>query len=228
MPGNIGSIIDAKSERVSSPTSPDSTGSGIKDSINGSDRPDNIIYGYDAIDPRTIGVESIGGTGADSDFGARRRGRPRGSKNRTGTGTDSEAEETIHKGLADLTGILLTGHMMLAALTAVKEFELEKKEAQDLSDAIKQVLKFHPIGLNPKYFAYANLAFICATVYGTRMLAFSIRKDTEKASKPKVVAIKTPPASNQSKVNGLAASQTTEGIYTPADIWHEPASDDIP
>lgn len=74
---------------------------------------------------------------------------------------------------------------MLAALTSIKEIEIDKDEAKRLADASKKVMEFYPIGLNPKTIAIVNLVFVSSAIYTPRVMAYSVRKGRER--QPKLV-----------------------------------------
>lgn len=85
-------------------------------------------------------------------------------------------------------------HATLAALVNVRELELSEDEARKLSDASKEVLKHYPLGVSDKTIAWVNLAVIAGGVYGTRIMAYNVRRGAERRAR--VVNLPTaPPAS---------------------------------
>ena len=130
----------------------------------------------------------------DAGSGPRRRGRPRGSKNRTET--PAPASHLIF----DLEALLLTNHLMLARFLDAEEIALDPVEAKQLADAIKNVAQFYPIGMDPKKLAWFQLCIAMGSVYGPRVVAIHKRR---KQSSPKVTPINTPKHANP--VNGVPA-----------------------
>jgi hypothetical protein len=127
---------------------------------------------------------------------------------------------------------------MLAAVLGVKEIELDESEAKQLADATKKVLEFYPLGLNPKHLAVVNLVFVAAGVYGTRAIAYNMRRAAER-SKGKLTVITSQPGAYSAsgtegapKTNGFpapASRAAASGMpQTPMDIWPERVADDIP
>lgn len=115
--------------------------------------------------------------------GKRGRGRPRGSK--TGTGTSNKAaKETAN----DLSGILLSLHMMGAAFLKVEELELDEAEAARLGKAVQKVNELYGgFILTEKQQAWANLSMAAAAIYGPRFMAYKLRMKAEAAKQPVVI-----------------------------------------
>ena len=226
MPTKIGSIIDGDNhfpiaangfaDAIPNPTTDGRTENG---SNNVAGEPE-VIRGYETIDPGSFGNSGDSdNAGLGTGFGDKpRRGRKPGSKNRPRDGEEKE----VHQSLADLSGILLTGHAMLAALLKVREFELDPSEAKSLGEATKKVLEFYPLGLSGKNLAIVNLVFVASGIYGTRIMAYNIRRGMEKRGPApnKVVAMPSPAAQQQSQ------SKVANGFPTP-DFEMNPSVDPV-
>lgn len=73
---------------------------------------------------------------------------------------------------------------MLASLTKVDEFKLDKEEAKELGDAIARVnSEFGGIVVSPKTAACVNLVMVGGAVYGTRLIAYNQRLKNESAAR---------------------------------------------
>lgn len=139
-------------------------------------------------------------------------------------------KETVRKNLADWTGVILSAHAILACV--VKEFELTEEEARKLSDASKEVAKHYSIGLTDKQLAWFNLTLVAGNLYGPRVIAFGIRKGSERRAK--VVPIRPGPGPGQAP--GPSAAPPTAapvngspGIdLTPAFMTAPPVGEEIP
>lgn len=132
--------------------------------------------GIPTIDP----IEITGETPGDGDSG-KRRGRPKGSRNRT---TQPQKEVS-----SDLSTLLFTTHFMLAKLVKVDELELEKGEAEELGKALARVQKeFGVAVLSPKAAALINLAVVAGGVYVPRAIAFKANRAKAEEKQPSKVA----------------------------------------
>ena len=116
---------------------------------------------------------------------------------------------------------------MLAALTGVKELILSEEEAKSLSDAARAVAKEYQYFLTDKQIAWFNLTCVCGNIYGTRMMAWGLRRGAEK--RPKVSA---PPASAPAgaapPVNGHAADARETLNLTPNFLTAPPVGEEVP
>ena len=225
MPQPIGSIIKS----VSDDPKPDPNGVATIDADTNSSvgdegrtveppREPEILRGFEsAFNPGTGGYESIDiGAGIDGQP-KRKPGRQKGWKKQTETAVPSTIAEL------DFAAILVSGHTMLSALTGVDEFELEKKEGEKLSDALRKALQFHPAGISPEKLAYINLTFVLCEIYGTRAMAFRLRKMAERAKQPKPA----PPT----PINRGGQTVPAQAPAPPAQAagqspWYEPAMGD--
>jgi len=74
-------------------------------------------------------------------------------------------------------------HTMAESFFSVPELGIEQKEADRLATAIKGVADQYDVKPSEKTLAWTNLATAAAMVYGTRMFAFKMRKDVERAER---------------------------------------------
>jgi hypothetical protein len=216
----IGSIVGATDTGIrGAPNGPDPN---VNVNNNDSGKPETIA-GYEAVDPRDATGDATGGNDAP-----KRRGRPKGSKN-VGTGTQAPKTKTTLEGLEN---ILLSIHLMGAGFLKCPELVIEQKEAEKISEAIKRVAEFYPIGFTEKQMAWANLIFVLATIEGTRIIAIWNRTQKENRQKPRLVSpieeFPSRPKPDQ-KVNGSAApTRTPSGepkITNPSQIFGNIVSD---
>jgi hypothetical protein len=122
--------------------------------------------GPEVIDPASIGV----GTSGEP---IRRRGRKPGVKNRTKVATFQAG---------NLEKLLLSGHLMLAAVTGANELVIDETEAKLLADSIAAVNAAYGLDsiISPKVAAAIDLSFACAAVYGPRLLKIAKRAKPKK------------------------------------------------
>lgn len=133
---------------------------------------DSPDAGIPVVEPQGIVIpaETSGETGQ-----RKRRGRPAGSRNVNRAQTSKEVR-------SDLTGLLLSLHLMGAAITKVPELRIDEDEAKILGDAVARVNREFGVELmSPKMSAIVNLAIAAGTVYGPRAVAVHQRLKTEKA-----------------------------------------------
>lgn len=82
---------------------------------------------------------------------------------------------------------------MLAALVKCPELEIAEEEAQKLGAAIKEVNDLYDTPTIPPWvLAWGNLAMVCGTVYGPRVLAISKRIADEKVAKAGKITVIPP------------------------------------
>lgn len=162
--GNI--IVSAE------PGDPSGTGNGNIEPSNGGNRTRTAADGTIIVEPGTIG-----GTAPDSGNGStgkRGRGRPRG----TGSRTRKTSGPAID--ISGLENILLSAHAMLAGITKVAELEMEAEEAHKLAEAGAKVARHYDMGMTSKAMDWTNLIFVIGELYGSRFVAFRIRRQMER------------------------------------------------
>lgn len=127
-----------------------------------------------------FGIDSTGAdAGTDSTPTRKKRGRPPGS-GKVGAKTKTK---TVQTSLEGIEGILLSLHMMGAAMLKVPELALSDGEAAKLSEAIGRVAALYDFGASEKTLAWVNLAVCCGGVYGTRLFAYNLRVKAEAEKK---------------------------------------------
>ena len=128
--------------------------------------------------------------------------------------------------------MILAVHSALAALTTIRELELEEDEARKLSNASKEVLRYYPIGMSDKALAWVNLGVVACGIYGTRIMAYSVRRAAERRARIVTLPTGTPPPAQAaaSKVNGSAGANATFNLddLTPPWMTASPEGEVIP
>jgi hypothetical protein len=113
-----------------------------------------------------------------------KRGRGRPPKSDTGTfsGTTSakfarekrseKPEQKSSKGVdvKKLAKQIKGVHLGLAMLLKNPIFQLQENESEDLAVAIKEVLQYHEITINPRLMAYGELIAVSAAIYAPRII----------------------------------------------------------
>jgi hypothetical protein len=185
---------------------------GTQGPIIGSENQADGIGSAETVDPATAEYQSTG-------TGPKRRGRPKGSKN-----------QSIQKAtnLEGLESILLSLHMMGAALLTCPELVIEAAEAKRLSSAIAQVAAQYPeIELAPKMVAWVNLILVLGAVEGTRVIAIANRVKRERNQKPRLVPITQTLRPNGAPVPGQSdnATQNRPSFLSPSQLNPSPPED---
>jgi hypothetical protein len=189
---------------------------------------DSAEGGIDSIEKRASEPETIAGypaispiewTNAGTDIGSsptKRRGRPPGSKNRGNAGTNSErSTEKAQTNLADLDGLILSAHLMVAKILSVPELELDEKESEKLANSIRNVAKHYTAILDPKKIAIFELTCCVGSIYGPRAIA--IYKNTER--KPKLVKMTEKREPEQQRP--ASGEKVSLSELSPSQIWNE-------
>lgn len=138
-----------------------------------------------SVEPADIGKHGSG----DSETGGsgttqRRRGRPPGSKNKTG-----KTASPVRLDIAGVEQVLLSIHGMLALLTKAEEWEIDEKEAARMAAAFERVSQHYPAlaKISPKTIDHMNFASVLGGVYGTRIIAMFAKKSAEKTQQNRPV-----------------------------------------
>lgn len=87
-------------------------------------------------------------------------------------------------------------HMMLAALTKSPGIIIDGEEAKLLSQSVANVARHYDIEATAKSLDWANLVAAAGMIYGTRIMASSLARQTAKSEKDKAAAatVVQPPA----------------------------------
>lgn len=140
------------------------------------------------IDPGTLRGNETGNVSNISD--GRKVRKPRGP---------NKPRKTTFASSSNLEKMLISLHIMGAALTKTPEFIIDDEEAKILSSAILEVNAAYEIPiLSPKHMAMIGLVVALGTVYAPRVIAVANRKP-----KKQPVVINKPNSVYQSPVNGV-------------------------
>lgn len=74
---------------------------------------------------------------------------------------------------------------MLALLTKNQLWMIDESAAKNLAVALRDVMSFHAININPATLAYVKLIAVCAAIYGPKLLmlnAMTKQKRTQDAN----------------------------------------------
>lgn len=149
---------------------------GIAGDSDGADSADNstasaVADGPIIIDPSAVTGDD-GPAAVDSTEPARkRRGRKPGSVS---------SKKTSSLDINGVENILYSIHTMLAAMTSVPEWQLDKSEARMLAEASASVAAHYDVSASAKTIAWTNLIMVAGTVYGTRIIAIRARNKKDK------------------------------------------------
>lgn len=221
MPIPVTTINDGFDDPIRSTSNGDTKSASGNSESERTDKGSERIAGYESFDPFDAGTD----VGNDQ---PRRRGRPKGSKNRV----SSDTTKTTNNLIVDIESLLLSGHLMLASFT-VPEMAIDPMEAKRLADAIKELGKHYAFGMDPKKFAWTQLILTAGSIYGPRAVAIYKRETAiplasvaekrsetvaQKATEESPIPIDR--AKTQS-VNGPAKTTSLAGL-SPSQIWNEP------
>lgn len=120
-----------------------------------------------------VAAAGPGNDAGNSDTGPKRRGRKPGSGNRA-------PKSKVTLDLNAIEAMLLSTHMMLAAVTKTKELQLDPQEAKQIANATANVARHYDLGASQKAIDWAALMNVCALAYGTRFFAIRARMAQEK------------------------------------------------
>lgn len=96
--------------------------------------------------------------------GPKRRGRKPGSKNRASQQSTKEVSQ-------DLSGLLLSLHLMGSVILKTPELAITKEESEQLGEAVARVNREFGVQImSPKMAALVNLGIVAGTVYGPRVV----------------------------------------------------------
>lgn len=235
MPKQIGSIIEATDGADFRPPNlhVDGTGNGDTGGISG---PEEVHFDYETIEPRTAPIANPADfTPAPTNDGIRRTRDGRiDRRTRAGRGNAPETSgpqtpRPVKEKRISLEKLLLSLHNIGATLLDVEELALDPEEAKDLSEGIVEVGKHYRMDFDPKKVAIAELLIVAGNIYGTRIMAYRLRRNAEKKNKGPaeepitVMSADTPVMPAGGKPNGKAKPITER---SPSEFWTEPARDD--
>lgn len=121
---------------------------------------------------------------------AKRRGRQPGSKNapkETGAGSGASeqpkaATKTVSANVTGIESLLFSIHTMLSAALGMPELALSHDEANKIGKALANVQRHYDFQASEKAVDWANLAIVCASVYGPRVAVAYMRSQKGGAS----------------------------------------------
>lgn len=161
--------------------------------------------------------DTTGNTGGDSHgngdrntvgINSGRRGRPVGSKNGT--------RKALSQDLESVEALLMSTHLMLAAMLDSADFALEPDEAKKLAESLDRVKRLYPMNFNPKIMAWMHLATTAGGIYGPRVFLLLAAK------KPKPGPKLVPMPEQAPKQEPQKQTVNAAPIYTPSDLNNTP------
>ena len=173
---------------------------------------------FKLIDPLDIPTD----TGAGSGSQPRRRGRPAGSRNK------KEDAVSNLSSLLKIERLLTTGCFFLGNIASCPELYISEEESKEISEALKELAKFYPIGMSEKAIAWVNFSFAVGGVFGPKAIAIY-----QRPPKPRVQRMERTEAGPSHPVYGGASTNgipeppmaTPETAKVPSEMW--PQSGDL-
>jgi hypothetical protein len=160
------------------------------------------------ISGESAGTDSTTITGQPEFEPPRRRGRPPGSVSR-------KTEKISGTLIPDLERLLFSANLMLAAICKTPELEIDKQEAQLVAEAVKELAKHYPVGMDPKKIAWANLIAALGTVYGPRVMVI-----WQKPGKPRAVVQEIPRGDTERAAKSQAVNRERKiSEMSPSDLF---------
>jgi hypothetical protein len=101
--------------------------------------------------------------------------KKRGPKGPRATGTAEPKKQTGKKeklSARQITGMLYMGHAAAASAIGIPQIAIQETEAEQIANALVDVLQFYDFEASAKTVAWANLLGTCAMVYGFKVMAF--------------------------------------------------------
>jgi hypothetical protein len=126
-------------------------------------------------------------TGATPIDTPKRRGRPKGYKNKP---KPESARASRADSIAGIEKLLLNLHFMGAKILASPELRITPEESHDLAAAAVEVAMLYNFNASEKTIAWTNLAVVMGAVYGTRLYVILDRKEEEKKKIGKLELVK--------------------------------------
>jgi hypothetical protein len=111
----------------------------------------------------------------------KRRGRQSGSARAEGEKVSRSAKTKKGAlGVEGLASIMANMTLMLAAVSKTPECALSNEETTLISEAVENVAQFYDFSLDSKAVAWANLAMTAGGIIGAHVVAYKIRRDSER------------------------------------------------
>jgi hypothetical protein len=212
MPEPVGSFIDGGESAASgNHGNPGTAGSGNQEP--------EILNGFEAYEPDTERITERPRVTKRGTVDRRTKAGRAGS----GGSPDSPGPDAskVHISKLDLGEVLFSIHLTLAELTGVPELEIDKGEAKDLGEAVKDFSKFYGIAFDPKKVALFNLCVAMGKVYIPRAVAIKNRMSQQKGPAPVKEMPRREKPVNMSQAPPPPAPISLAGM-APSDIWQEP------
>lgn len=99
---------------------------------------------------------------------------------------------------------------MLSGITQTPELALDISEAANLAQALDTVNKFYNVEVAEKTIAWTNLAMVAGMIYGTRLVAIRMRRQSERRAPPRDVT----PNKAQDNTTDAPQAASTEAAYS--------------
>lgn len=157
--------------------------------------------------PSPGGSEPASSAGTGGEPTGRGRGRPRGSKN----ARPSEVKQESSLNVNGIEKILYSLHAMGASLFAIPELEITEDEARRISKAIAGVSEQYKVMIDPRRAAQIDLVRELGTIYGSRAIAFYLRKKAENAKPINAAPQRPAPAPSMSPRENVPARPAPPG-----------------
>lgn len=133
--------------------------------------PDSLATGSDG-----NGNDGTGGSGEEQSA-PKRRGRPPGTRNKTGNGGAS-GKAKVSVTVTGIEKTLLSLHMIAATITATPELTLEDAEAKAIAEAINNVSDHYAIpGIDEGPASIVMLVGTLLAIYGKRYMLLRAKKN---------------------------------------------------
>lgn len=139
----------------------------------GTSEQNTVSFGDDRIP--VVDPERVTEQATASEPVKRGRGRPKG----TGGNTNAKAGKQKAN---DLTALLVSAHFMMSQFAGIEELQIDKSEAEMLSNAMNEVNEYYGGVIMPEWMrVWSGFAMAAGAVYGPRAMAFQIRLRKERA-----------------------------------------------
>jgi hypothetical protein len=201
-------------------------GGGVGTTGIGDEGIDDTINGLNAIEPTDLdGDDQPDHTGEPGNKRKHRTKRKSGgkwtkerreqaSRSAKERGFGSSPQTKTSNDLKGIEKVLYSIHQMAAAIVGVPEFAIDEAESKTLAEAVTNVSKHYPIGMDEKTVAWCNLAMVASGMYGTRFFAYRMRMRNAGQLRVMPPAPAQPPASpgGPAPAPGAAAPNGSAGL----------------